>query len=448
MKDNFFLKNTTKVFFVCIGGESMSALAEYFLLKNFTVLGSDVKKTAKTERLQSLGATIFYEQNGKNLSGVDLVVYSSAVDENCVEIQVAKSKNIPCIKRSILLGDILGGFNKSIGVSGCHGKTTTTAMIADIFICAELDPTVFLGGSSKSVHNFRNGNGDFCIVEACEFKKSFLDMMPKIAVVTNIDNDHLDCYKNMQNIVDAFKEFVGDKLAVVNADDVYAQEISNYTTLTFGINNSAHYYATKIKKDKNGYSFTACAFGRVYGRIKLKVQGVYNVYNALCAFAVADLSGVPFGKIKKGLEQFCGVERRNQIIGKKFNLTCKVDYAHHPTEIKSILSTINLDKTIVVFQPHTYSRTKYLMNDFVNALKDVRFLVLVSTYSARESFDELGSVELLKENLQKASENQCIYIKSLAELISVVLDETDKYEQIMFLGAGDVYDLAQKFIEI
>lgn len=447
MKDHFFLKNTSKLFFVCIGGESMSALAEYFLLKKFTVLGSDVKKTAKTERLQSLGATIFYEQTGKNISDVDLVVYSSAVDENCIEIQVAKSKNIPCIKRSILLGNIMGGFNKSIGVSGCHGKTTTTAMIADIFICAGLDPTVFLGGSSKSVPNFRNGSGDFCIVEACEFKKSFLDMMPKIAVVTNIDNDHLDCYKSMQNIVDAFKEFVGDKLAIVNADDYYNQEISNYTTITFGIKNSAHYFATNIKKGNTGYSFTACAFNRACGRIKLKMQGLYNVYNALCAFAVADLSGVPFSKIKQGLEQFCGVDRRNQIIGKSFNLTCKVDYAHHPTEIKSILSTINLDKTMVVFQPHTYSRTKYLMNDFINVLKEVKFLALVDTYSARESYDELGSVGVLKEKLQKTSNNECVLIKDLAELKNIVQEKSDKYEQIIFLGAGDVYDLAQEFIK-
>jgi len=411
MKNLDFISNYKAFFFVGIGGVSMSGLANFLIDKGYKISGSDHSRSNLTEKLENRGAKIYYKHSSKNLNGVDVVVYSSAINETNPELKRARELGLKIIKRSELLSAIMKEYKKSVAISGCHGKTTTTAMLSEIFISAGLDPTVFLGGEYSYFGNYRKGDSEYAVVEACEFRKSFLDLSPKISVVLNIDNDHMDSYNGMSDLVDSFKCFVGDNLSVINADDKYAEYISNCTTVTFGIKSPANYYAKDIRRGKNGYSFTACAYAKAYGRINLKVLGKHNIYNALCAFAVSDLMGINFKDIKRGLENFYGVKRRNEYLGEKFGLKWFADYAHHPTELKASIEAFSSagKDFVTVFQPHTYSRTERLMHDFIEALKPVKNLIVYKTYPAREKFNYKGSAKTLYDNLTSADMINCAY---------------------------------------
>ncbi len=439
-----------KVFFIGIGGVSMSGLAKLLIYNGNAVSGSDKQKSSATLELENLGAKIYYTHSASNLEDADLVVYSSAISVDNPELVFANKMGIPTLRRSKLLGEILGEFKRTVAISGCHGKTTSTAMLSEILIKAGQDPTVFLGGEYSSFGNFLLGGSDLAIAEACEYKKSFLDLAPKIAVVLNIDNDHLDSFDGMKDVVSSFKQFVGDRLAIVNADDKHVNEICNCTTVTFGIDSVATYYATDIKEGEKSVSFTACAYAKPYGRINLKVNGKHNVYNALSAFATADVLGVPFNLVKKGLEAFNGVKRRNEKLGELNGVECYADYAHHPSEIKATLNAFSGQNTdfITVFQPHTYSRTKILMDDFINAFNGRNNVIIYKSYPAREAFDKQGSAKALKDNLEKQVPI-CLYAHTLKELkghISKLIGDKSKFKRIIFLGAGDIYQIAQKLV--
>ena len=444
-----FLLGNKRIFLVGIGGISMSGIARYLLGKGFKICGSDTHKNTVLENLEGLGVKVYYEHNAKNVATADLVVYSSAISKDNPEIVYAKENGIKIIKRSELLGQILAEYKISIGVSGCHGKTTATAMLSSVLVTAGLDPTVFLGGEYGQNGNFRKGNSRYALAEACEYKKSFLDIKPTISVVLNIDNDHLESFNGTADMVDCFKRFVGDNLAVINADEKYAEYLCNCTSVTYGIKTNATYYATNIKVGKNGVSFTANAFSLCYGRINLKVQGVHNVYNALSAFATADILGVPFFAVKKGLEDFSGVKRRNEFLGEKFSLSWFADYAHHPTEIKAtLLAFINGGKDfITVFQPHTYSRTELLMDDFIKVLLKIENLIVYKTYPAREKFNKNGDAKRLVEKLKEQGQNDCAYAQTVEELEKLIQDKAKNNRRILCLGAGDIYDIAKKILE-
>ena len=440
MKDLFLNKEQVKVHFVGVGGISTSALAEHLFLSGYTVSGSDLTKNSQTEKLKKLGVTVFTGHSENNLNTPDLVVYSSAIKSDNPELK----SGAKTISRSQLLGKIVKGYSKSVGISGSHGKTTATAMLSKILIESKKDPTVFLGGEDLDYGNYRKGESKYAVVECCEYARSFLDIKPKIVVVLNVDNDHLDTYKDMKGVISAFKQFVGENLAVINADDKYCYQLSNCTTVTFGTNNSATYSAKNLKKEKDGYSFNAYAYSRNYGKIRLNVKGKHNVYNALSAFATADLMGIPFADIKKGLESFYGVKRRNEYLGEYGDKKWYADYAHHPKEIIATLNAFREDgeEFITVFQPHTYSRTRILEKDFISALKNTGDLIIYKTYPAREKYDKKGSAKTLAEKIINAGKRNCEYAHTRKELFEKIL--TVKAPKVLVLGAGDIYEITKK----
>lgn len=449
MSENFSLKKHKKLHFTGVLGVSMSGLAKHLCYKNYQISGSDGNKNGDFDALKNLGITTFKGHAKRFVKGADALIVSSAVDEKNPELKYAKSKNIPVVKRSILLGEIISDYKTSVCVSGSHGKTTATAMIADIMILAKKDPTVFLGGNSQKFGNYRNGGDDFVLAEACEYKKNFLDLKPKIAVVLNIDNDHLDSYKDMNDMVNAFNRFIKSSVAVINADDKYSTLLESDKSVTFGVEKSAVYTAKNIKLKDKGYQFTAYAYSKPLGKITLSIMGKHNIYNALSAIAVADTLKIPFSVIKKALEEFVGVERRTELIGMIDKCSVYADYAHHPKEINaSILAFSDFNQDFaVIFQPHTYSRTRLLMADFVIALKKVQDIAIYKTYPAREKFDERGSETALFEQLIKTKTHGCKLVENQNQLIDCLCEFSKRYPKIIVLGAGDIYDLVKKAIK-
>ncbi len=339
----------------------------------------------------------------------------------------------------------------SIAISGSHGKTTATAMIANMLICAELNPTVFLGGEDKTFGNYLNGLGDIIVLEACEYQKNFLDLKPKITVVLNIDNDHLDTYKSIEQTKKAFYEFSKNSISIVNVDDEKAKDICTATSITFAKNENANFMAKNLSYNGKGYSFTVYSGGRRLGRIRLKVAGEHNVYNALAVVSVSQLLKVPFIKVKTSLESFCGVKRRNEFMGNVFGLDIYCDYAHHPKEISAMLSTYSKENNnfITIFQPHTYSRTRLLLTDFVNSFKSCSPLIIYKTYPAREKYDVKGSAKALFNELIKEENlngRKVYYAKNKEQLKSLLQFLSESAKRAVFLGAGDVYDVAKEIV--
>lgn len=437
-----FISNFNKIHFVGIGGISMSALAEYAFLNGALVSGSDLTVCGKSNELIELGCDIKVGHSARNVRGASALVYTVATDNKNPEIRYANKKGIPVFSRGEFLGAIMNQYKNSVAVSGCHGKTTTTAMISSVLLCAGKDPTVFLGGEHYSFGNFRLGKSDYMVAEACEYKKSFLNLKPKISVVLNVGEDHLDTYGNLENVISAFNQFIGGGVAVVNADDINCKKVFNSCTVTFGINNSANYYATNIKFDGKHYSFTLNAHSKKYGRVKLKTLGKHNIYNALATFAVCDLLGVSFSFVKRGLEEFKGVKRRNEYLGNKFGVDFYADYAHHPVEITATVNALKEsgERFFTVFQPHTYSRTKLLMAEFINSLKTLSPLIIYKTYPAREEFDKDGCALALYNKLKDNCDSEIYYVEEQSELLSAIEKCSKNDGKCLVLGAGDIYE--------
>jgi UDP-N-acetylmuramate--alanine ligase len=448
MEQNILDKKIVKIHFTGILGVSMSSIAKHLSACGYLVSGSDNNANGDYKSLIDFGVNARFKHSAKKVKGADAVVFTSAINEKNPELKYAKRKNIPIFKRSEILGKIISHFQNSVAVSGSHGKTTATAMIADMLISAGKDPTVFLGGESVAFGNYRKGCGDFAITEACEYKKNFLDIKPKIAVVLNIDNDHQDSYLDMVDMEHAFNQFISSSIAVINADDNRASKLESAMAITFGIENKAIITAKNIKKTEQGYKFIVCAYGRALGEVKLEVIGKHNIYNALATVAVAEILKIPFSLVKKSLESFLGVKRRAEYIGQINNANCFADYAHHPKEITATITAYkeHVGDFAVVFQPHTYSRTKYLMQEFCYALKNKEDLVIYKTYAAREKFDEDGSESALYEQLKKCSSAKMHLCASEEELETIVQKLASAYKTILFLGAGDVYDKAKELV--
>lgn len=439
MKSKFILKSGLKIHFIGVGGISMSALAKYCKNAKMSVSGSDMIKNAVTDDLQNYGINIFIGHDRKNAKGADVIVYNSAINANNPEYQFAKDNNKLLVKRSELLAAIEKAHNYSIAVSGCHGKTTVTAMLAHIFIKANKHPTCFIGGEDKTYGNFVVGSDTF-ITEACEYKKNFLELSPDIAVVLNIDNDHLDCYGNIERIKNAYKKFITGKKSVINADDENTVSISDTSSITYGINQPAVYVAKNIR-ETDGIKFSLYVNGSYRTTVKLSVGGRHNVYNALAAITCAMESGISLGVIKTALADFEGVYRRQEILGVKNGTIIEADYAHHPNEILSVVKSGDF----IVFQPHTYSRTKLLLNEFANVLKKYDIAVM-PVYAARESYDVDGSGYALYERIKNEGGN-CAYVDTQEKLFDLLDKKIGTYKRIMFLGAGDIYEYAKKYFK-
>ena len=447
------------VHFIGIGGISMSGLAELLLSEGFRVTGSDSRHSPLTDKLSSLGASIKYPQASSNIDdSIDIAVATAAIHKDNPELQEILRRKIPLLTRAELLGQIMKQYDMPIAVSGTHGKTTTTSMISEILLANDNDPTLSIGGMLNSIGgNFRVGSSELFVTEACEYTNSFLSFFPKIAVILNVDADHLDFFKDINDIRNSFRKFASllpdDGTLVINADipDIDAL-ISGLKCriVTFGKNSNAQYQADNIRFDEFARPTFTLLHDDSTCDFTLGVPGSHNVYNAMAAIAVSDLLLVDRTVVKKALESFCGTERRFQYKGSFDGVTVIDDYAHHPTEIKATLNAARHypHKTIwCVFQPHTYTRTKALMEDFAEALTLADKVVLADIYAARET-DDLGiSSRTLMEAVRRQG-TDAYYFPSFEGIEKFLLQNCINGDLLITMGAGDIVKIGNELLGI
>lgn len=454
------------LYFVGIGGVSMSGLAEFLAYAGFKVSGSDRTKTALTEALEKKGLTVFYGQRAENITeDIDCIILTSAIPEDNPEFIAAKAKNIPMLSRAQLLGQIMKNYQTPIAVSGTHGKTTTTSMISDILLAAGTDPTLSVGGMLKIIGgNFRIGKSDIFVAEACEYTNSFLSLFPKIGLILNIEEDHLDFFKDLADIRHSFHEFAAllpeDGCLIINGDiDAYTELVSDLPCkiITYSDNSvtsvgtPADYYPDNIEYDELGHpSFLLHGPSAPAYRISLRVPGKHNLNNAIAAAALAGLLGIDRAVTARALHDFSGAGRRFEYKGTIGGVTIIDDYAHHPTEIKSTLQAAREmphGKLWCVFQPHTYTRTKAFMKDFAQALSLADKIVLADIFAARET-DCLGiSSETLRQEILSLGK-ECYYFPTFDEIENFLLENCINGDMLITMGAGDVHKIGENLLGI
>ena len=446
------------VHFIGIGGISMSGLAEILAEEGFTISGSDSKESDLTRHLESKGIQIFYGQKAANIiPGIDLVVYTAAIREDNEEWIAAKEKQLPMLTRAELLGQIMDNYERSIAVSGTHGKTTTTSMISHILLAADTDPTITVGGIIPILDgNLRVGSSETFITEACEYTNSFLNFRPKYSIILNIEAEHLDFFKDLNDIRHSFRQFAQNTkedgaLIIHGAIENYTEitEGLSCRVLTYGLESSFDYYATDIIYNEKGCAcFTAIHRGEILGKIQLSVPGVHNVTNALSAIACCMEAGISFSCIAAGLEAFGGANRRFQYKGSVDGVTIIDDYAHHPTEIKATLTAAKNyphDRLVLVFQPHTYSRTKAFLQDFAEVLSLADVVVLADIYAAREKNTYgVSSKDILRLLEEKGTE--CYYFPSFEEIEKFLLKKCMNGDLLITMGAGNVVEIGEALL--
>ena len=448
------------VHFIGIGGISMSGLAEILHDRGFKVSGSDMKSSPLTEHLESLGISVQVPQKRENIvPGIELCVYTAAISEDNPEFQEVKRQNIPMMTRAELLGRIMKNYKEAINVSGTHGKTTTTSMIGEILMEAQMDPTITVGGMMKDIGgNLRVGKSDVFLAEACEYTNSFLSFFPTIEVVLNIEEDHLDFFKDINDIRASFRKFIEklpeDGILIFNKDiphaEFFLENLPGRRIITFG-HNDADYTVNFISYDRFARpSFTLFEKGEDRGKVTLGVTGEHNIYNSLSAIAVAREIGIPLDTIKKGLLKFTGTDRRFQLKGAVNGFTIIDDYAHHPQEIAATIATAKKyphKKLWVAFQPHTYSRTLALMDDFAGALSQADEIILADIYAAREK----NTVGVTSDDLRKLmlSQNTNVYyIPVFSSLEEFILSHLQEGDLLITMGAGDIVEVGEHLLEL
>lgn len=446
------------IHFIGIGGISMSGLAEILLEEGFTVSGSDSKESPLTKKLESLGARIFYGQKADNIiDGIECVVYTAAINRANPELMEAVARKIPMLTRAELLGQLMKNYETSIAVSGTHGKTTTTSMLTHVLLSAEKDPTISVGGILKAIGgNIRVGKSETFLTEACEYTNSFLHLFPKISIILNIEEDHLDFFKDLEDIRHSFRQFAlllpEDGTLVINSDITGWEEIAEglpCRVVTFGSSPEADYSFSDVAYDENGcVSYTLLRKGTASERIQLSVTGDHNVLNSLSAIAVAELMDISMDRIVDGLGSFCGTDRRFEYKGEFNGVTVVDDYAHHPTEIAATLKAAAHyphSSLWCVFQPHTYTRTKAFFHEFAEALSHTDHLVLADIYAARET-DTLGvsSADLAEE--AKKFGTDAHYFPSFEEIEAFLRDNCAPGDLLITMGAGDVVNIGEDLI--
>lgn len=451
-------KKPQAIHFIGIGGISMSGLAEILMEEGFQVSGSDAKASELTEHLEAKGAVVYYGQKAENIKdGVDVVVYTAAIHEDNPEFMEVKRRGIPMMARAELLGQMMKNYKNAIALSGTHGKTTTTSMVTEIFLAAENNPTISVGGILNSIGgNIRVGGPDFFVTEACEYTNSFLSFFPTMAVVLNIEADHLDFFKDLDDIRNSFRLFVekvpADGVIVMNSTiEAYQDIVKNAVgkVVTFGMSKEDDYSADAIVYDELARpSFDLYVKGEKKDRVTLGVQGEHNVYNALSAVAAAAEYGIGLDTIKRGLLNFTGTKRRFEKKGELMGITIIDDYAHHPQEIEATLKAARNyphNKIWCVFQPHTYTRTKALLTEFAEALSLADCVVLAEIYAARET-DTLGVssgdiAAILEEKGTKAW-----HIKTFDEIENFILKNCVQGDLLITMGAGDVVKIGESLL--
>lgn len=457
------LNGKKHIHFIGIGGSGMYPLAQILHSKGYYLTGSDNNETETLEAVRKMGIPVFMCQRAENIQGADLIVHTAAIMADNPELIAAKKSDAPVLERSELLGIVTSWYNNAICVSGTHGKTTTTSMITQILYTANIDLSAFIGGKLPCIGGSgRAGKSDIMVCEACEFVDTFLKLYPDAAVILNIDEDHLDYFKNLDNIIKSFHKFskMATKSLIINGDDENTlkavQGVEGKEIITFGMNKSNDYYAENIRKVSGMETkYTLMHKGNALGEITLHVAGTHNVFNSLAAAAAAFYAGAEFDMIQKGLSDFRGAGRRFELIGREKGITIVDDYAHHPTELSVTLKAamdMGYNRVWAVFQPFTFSRTAILLDDFVEALSIPDIAVLTDIMGSREK----NTYNIFTRNLAEKIEN-CIYFpqdetaeytderkcQNFEQICNYVCENAKEGDLVITLGCGDVYKVAK-----
>ena len=440
------------IHFIGIGGISMSGLAQIMLKKGFKVSGSDRTKSSITDKLQSLGATVYFEHKKENISGANVVVYTAAVHSDNPEFAAAENSGAILLSRAEFLGAIMRLYKNAVGISGTHGKTTTTAMLAHALIAAHFDPTVSIGGELDIIGgNIKTGSSDYFVTEACEYTNSFLEFFPTVAVITNIDEDHMDFFANIDEIIESFRKFAlltKDKgFVVACGSDNNIKKALDGTALQikfYGIGDGFEYSAKNLTYESGYPAFEVWHNDSFMTSLRLRVPGEHNVLNALAVLAVCDNWDVDIALAKNGIESFSGAKRRFERKGEFNGALIIDDYAHHPTEIKATLKSAKpfvKNRLWCVFQPHTYSRTKMLWKEFCESFDNVDELIITNIYAAREKFDGITRPEKLVEEIAKRGV-KARFVGSFDEIERIIRTEIKEGDTLFTMGAGDIVNVA------
>lgn len=447
------------IYFIGIGGISMSGLAEILASRGHQVSGTDVKETAVTKHLQSLGIHINFGHRAENITDdITLVVYTAAIHDDNPELRAAHEKGIRIMDRAHLLGQIMDEYHDSVAISGTHGKTTTTSMVSEILLAAEKDPTITVGGILPTIgSNLRIGNSPYFVAEACEYFDSFLQFNPFIAIILNVESDHLDYFKTLENIRRSFHAFaqrVPDKgLLVISEKIDHVEELTDGLTChveTFGLGEKANWRAENIVHEADGRnSFDVYHNSAFFTTIHLHIPGEHNITNALAAIGASAFLGAAPEDCVKGLHHYTGTERRFQLKGKKDGITVIDDYAHHPTEIKAALAAaqnVQHNTTWCVFQPHTFSRTRFLFDEFGEAFGDADEIIIADIFAARETDDGTVSAAQLADRIAQTGKSTR-YVGDFAAIEAYLREHCKSGDLLMTVGAGDVYKIGENFLK-
>ena len=446
------------IFFIGIGGISMSALAELMLYKGYKVYGSDRMPSINTEKLEKNGATIYYEHKKEHIKNMDFVIFTDAISFDNEEYMEAVKEKIDLVDRATFLGAIMKNYKKSIAVSGTHGKTTTTSMITEIIKDLDLNPTIMLGGQLKDIDgNIKIGDENLFLTEACEYKANILKYFPTTEIILNIDEDHLDYFDNIDHIIRTFKGYVDnlhqDDYVILNVDDENVGTlfpIDNCKVFTFGIKNDADLRAENIDFSEDGFpTYDLYLKGKKLCHVELSVLGRHNVLNSLAAIAATYVNNIPIEDAIIGLKNYKGVERRLEEKGYYKGTKIMDDYAHHPTEIKSSIHAIKnacKGKLYTIFQPHTYTRTKLLLDAFANSFDESDVIIITDIYAAREKdYGDIHS-KTLRDAISDHRDN-AFYISGFEDIVKFIKENIKKNDVVVTMGAGDVYKIGEMILE-
>jgi len=450
-------KRIKNLHFIGIGGTGMCGIAEVLFNLGYTISGSDLKETEVTDYLNKLGIDITYEHKEANVKGSDVIVYSSAVPKDNPEMIAANALKIPAIPRAEMLAELMR-MKFSVAVAGTHGKTTTTSIVGHMLSKTGFDPTVIVGGRVLGVGtNAYVGKSDYMVVEADEFDRSLLQFYPTVAVITSIEPDHMECYRDLDDLYDCFVEFASRVpfygSIIYCLDDPGLQQIRarfSRPSICYGFSRHADIYATDVSFDGKFTCFTCHSNGDELGRVKIPLIGEHNVLNALAALALASDLDIPFAAAAASLESFPGVGRRLEIIGHANNIIVIDDFAHHPTEVRTTLAGLRQSydgRIVVVFQPHLYSRTQQFHKDFGAAFFDSDRLVITDIFPSREQPIEGVTGKLIADAAIQAGHKNVEYIADKTEIPGFLIENTSPDDIVIFVGAGDIYRLSRRFLE-
>jgi len=437
-----------KIHFIGIGGVSMSSLAMMLKEKGKVITGSDSTESLNTKMLKKNGIVVYDKHDASNAIGAELIVYTAAIPDTNPELVYAKENNIPIIERAVLLGALMSSYKNSIAVSGTHGKTTTTSMISSVLLAAKTDPTIHIGAHFNQINgNYKTGHSTYSVYEACEYVNSFLHFYPQTAIILNIDADHLDFFKNIDNVKRSFLLFTEnvdeDGLVIINGDDAnchYIIDECSRKLITFGFSNKNDCYPLNIRLKDGKPCFDVCYFDNIIKDVCLSVYGEHNILNALATICAVKHYGIDDKNIISGLYNFTGANRRFEV--KKYYNGAPIidDYAHHPTEIKATISSARsagFKNITVIFQSHTYTRTKFLMNEFAKELSEADKVVLTDIYSAREINTVGANIIDLKNMIPN-----CEYISKFTDIAEYIKQNATEGDIYILMGAGNINTVA------